>query len=258
MSSYRAITAYYDAEYEHEPMLQFDVPFFLAHLPKRKRLDVLELAAGTGRAAIPIAQAGHRVVGIDYDRAMVRRAKQKRESVGLSEKELQLDVGDALSLDLGRQFDWVCVFFNTLLNFTTLEKLDAVMSTITRHLKPGGGVWIDVFQPNLKILAEAETRDVSPTLFYIPELDRSVLRRCHIVPDPAKQTQRITFDYEWIDTDGVEHHDATTFTLTFMFPRELRLLVERHGLTIHKLYGDHDGQPLGVDSPRMIAWCRKA
>jgi len=259
MPSYRAIPAYYDAEYEHEPMLQFDVPFFLDHLPKRKRLTVLELAAGTGRAAIPIAQAGHRVVGVDYDRAMVRRAVQKRDSVGLTDKQLRLDVGDVSSLELNETFDWVCIFFNTLLNFTTLEKLDAVMKTVTRHLKPTGAVWIDLFQPNLKILAEPESRDVSPTLFYVPELDRSVLRRATIIQNPVDQTQKITFEYTWLDRHGQEHRDAKSFTLTYMFPRELHMLLDRHGLTIHKIYGDHQGNPLDNDSPRMIAWCtRKA
>jgi len=256
MASYRAISAYYDAEYESEPMLQLDVPMFLAHLPKRKRLDVLELATGTARAAIPIAQAGHRVVGVDYDRAMISRATQKRDMVGLTEKDLELHVADVLKLDLGRRFDWVCIFFNTLFNFTTLEQLDKVMSTIVRHLKPGGGVWIDVFQPNLKLMAEGESHDVSPTLFYVPELNRSVMRRAHIIQNPVDQTQQITFDYTWLDTHGQEHRDAKTFTLTFMFPRELRLLVERHNMRIHKMYGDHQHGKLTSDSPRIIAWCK--
>jgi ubiquinone/menaquinone biosynthesis C-methylase UbiE len=57
MSHYKAIAEYYDAEYEHQTMLEHDVPFFLGHLPKKKQ-SVLELATGTGRAAIPVAQAG--------------------------------------------------------------------------------------------------------------------------------------------------------------------------------------------------------
>src|SRR5215203_5043230 len=74
---YKANADYYDAEYEHSPMLQCDVPFFLGHLP-RKRQRVLDVACGTGRASIPIAQAGHRVVGIDYDQDMLDRAAFKR------------------------------------------------------------------------------------------------------------------------------------------------------------------------------------
>src|SRR5437763_1838120 len=81
MSRYRAIADYYDAEYADHPMLDRDVPFFLGHLP-RKSQRVLELACGTARAAIPIAQAGHRVVGVDYAPEMLEIARHKRDAVG--------------------------------------------------------------------------------------------------------------------------------------------------------------------------------
>src|SRR5687767_14545464 len=99
MKSYRAIAEYYDAENERLPWLQRDVPFFLRQLPKRKRLDILELATGTGRAAIPIAQAGHRVVGVDYARDMLAIATRKRDAVGLGDRELKLLRADVLKLD---------------------------------------------------------------------------------------------------------------------------------------------------------------
>src|ERR1700722_4192904 len=69
--SYRAIAEYYDAENEHHRVLEEDVPFFLGQLPKRKQ-EILELAVGTARAAIPLAQAGHSVVGVDYAADMLR------------------------------------------------------------------------------------------------------------------------------------------------------------------------------------------
>src|SRR3954470_5751581 len=119
MRSYRAIAEYYDAEDEQLDILAHDVPFFLDHLPRRRRLSVLELAVGTARAAIPIAQAGHRVVGVDYDAQMIAIAKRKRDSVGIPEKNLKLLRQDALRLKLGEKFDWICIFFNTLVNFTT-------------------------------------------------------------------------------------------------------------------------------------------
>src|SRR6185312_16837035 len=102
-------------------MLRRDVPFFLKQLPKRRKLSVLELASGTARAAIPIAQAGYHVVGVERDPAMLAIGKRKRDSVGLTNRQLQLLRGDALNINLGQRFDRVCIFFNTLLAFTTLE-----------------------------------------------------------------------------------------------------------------------------------------
>src|SRR5438874_3960792 len=122
---YRAIADYYDAEYDGSEMLQQDVPFFLGHVSSKRRQHVLELAVGTGRAAIPIAQAGHRVVGVDYAADMLEIARRKRDAVGLGERELSLTEADILNLDLGERFDWVCVFFNTFLGFTDTARQNA-------------------------------------------------------------------------------------------------------------------------------------
>src|SRR6478672_3895480 len=99
MKRYRAIAEYYDAEYAELEMLRHDVPFFLGQLPRRpKPQSVLELAVGTARAAIPIAQAGHRVVGVDYARDLLGIARRKAEAAGLRERELSLQLADVRTL----------------------------------------------------------------------------------------------------------------------------------------------------------------
>ena len=161
---YRAIADYYDAEYDGNPMLLQDVPFFLGHLPKRRQ-SVLELACGTGRAAIPIAQAGHRVVGVDYAPEMLEIARRKRDSVGINDKQLRLVRADALDLHLDEAFDWIAIFFNTLLNFTTLGQLDRLLQGVRRHLKRRGKFWLDIFQPNLELLAQSYSEHVAMMQF---------------------------------------------------------------------------------------------
>src|SRR5213596_2995220 len=102
---YRAIAEYYDFESTRTRWLERDVPFYLRHMPRRRQ-SVLELAVGTARAAIPIAQAGHRVVGVDYAKDMLAIARRKRDAVGLRDGELKLIQGDLTRLNLGRKFDW--------------------------------------------------------------------------------------------------------------------------------------------------------
>jgi SAM-dependent methyltransferase len=257
MKRYRAIADYYDAEIAHHAMLEQDVPFFLGHLPKRRQ-SILELAAGTARAAIPIAQAGHHVVGIDYAEEMLERAKQKRDGVGLDDRQLKLMRGDLLSFDLKQSFDWICIFFNTLLSFTTLEELDAVLQNVRRHLKTRGRFWLDIFQPNLHLIAEAKSENLDPCTFYVPALDRSVMKTTTVKRDAARQTQRVAYHYTWFDRRGIEHRQRTEFMMTFIFPRELQLLLERNGLTIEHMYGNYNGSKLNADSPRMIVCCRQS
>jgi ubiquinone/menaquinone biosynthesis C-methylase UbiE len=126
MKRYKAIAEYFDSEYANLEMLKHDVPFFLGQLPRKKQ-TVLELAVGTARAAIPIAQAGHRAVGVDYARDLLAIAERKRRAVGLKDRELSLLYGDVRKLDLGRRFDWVIILFNTFLAFPTLKEQDRVL-----------------------------------------------------------------------------------------------------------------------------------
>jgi SAM-dependent methyltransferase len=257
MKRYRAIAAYYDAEYADTKILQQDVPFFLGHLPKKKQ-SVLELCVGTARAAIPIAQAGHRVVGVDYDRALLDIAERKRDFVGLTKGELQLRLGDVLTLSLTDRFDWICLFFNTLLAFPTLDEQDRLLGVIRRHLKPRGRFWLDIFQPDLQLLAGGHTRMLDPRMFHVPALDRTVQQTTEIKRDTAKQIQDVTFNYTWFDDRGRKRQERNRFTLTWMFARELQLLLERNGLVIEHLYGNYDGSAVKSDSPRLIACCTRA
>jgi ubiquinone/menaquinone biosynthesis C-methylase UbiE len=258
MSRYQAIAEYYDAEYgEQRDYLTRDVPYFLGHLPKRGQ-EVLELAVGTARASIPIAQAGHRVVGVDYSEAMLEVARRKRDGVGLEERELRLVHGDVTTWTTSRRFDWIAVFFNTFLVFTTLEEQDAVLKLARRHLKPGGRLWIDIFHPNLALLTQDRMQNVDPVAFHVPRYDRTVFKTTEIRRhDAGRQIQRVTFHYTWFDHNGRRRRQRTSFDLTFIYPRELQMLLERNGFVIEHLYGDYAGGEISAESERIIASARK-
>jgi SAM-dependent methyltransferase len=257
MKRYKAIAEYYDSEYANLEMLKHDVPFFLGQLPRKKQ-TVLELAVGTARAAIPIAQAGHRAVGVDYARDLLTIADRKRRAAGLKDRELSLVYGDVRKLDLGRTFDWVIILFNTFLAFPTLEEQDRLLQVVRRHLKPNGRFWVDIFQPDLQILAGSQKKNFEPRCFYVPQFNRTVYSTTTIERDLARQVQNVTFNYSWFDEFGVIHRERNKFEMTWIFPRELRVLLERNGLEIEKLWGNYDGSKLTSSSPRMIARCVKA
>jgi len=258
MKHFRAIAEYYDAENEHHAMLQHDVPFFLGQLP-RKRQRVLEVACGTGRAAIPIAQAGHRVLGIDHALDMLEVARRKRDMVGLSDRKLKLIHQNALALRLpNEQFDWACIFFNTFLGFVTLDEQDRVLRGIRKHLRPRGKLWLDVFFPNMELLARPHSKRLEPNIFYVHSLERTVYRETEIRPHRATQTQRVTFHYRWFNRNGDERREKREFGLTWLFPREMQMLLERNGFRLDEMYGDYDGNDVGENSPRMITVASRA
>lgn len=250
---YQAIAEYYDAEYSDRKMLEQDVPFFLKQLPKRKQ-TILELAVGTGRAAIPLAQAGHRVVGVDYAGDMLDIARRKRDALGLSDRELELVRRDALKLSLNRKFDWVCLFFNMFLAFTTLKEQDRLLRVVRTHLRPDGRFWLDIFLPDLSLIPNPSLEERDPHTFFVPRFGRTVamttsLRRVDT------QVSRVTFHYTWFDEFGRQRREKTEFEMTYIFPRELQALVERNGLRIERTWGNYDGSPVRATSPRIIACC---
>lgn len=254
---YQAIAEYYDAEYVSNSVLDNDVPFLLSHLPKRSA-KVLELCCGTARCAIPLAQAGHRVVGVDIDAELLKIAKRKRDSVGLTEKELSIVRGDVLKFKTDVRFDYAVLIFNTLLNFTTLAEQDRLLENAVRHLKPGGRFWVDIFNPDLSILATPHHAHYDSATFYVPAFDRSVHRTTELERSPDRpQLQLMTFHYTWADAHGELHHEQVKFEMTWMMPRELVMLLERHGLAVEHLYGDYDGSDVTPDAPRLIACAKK-
>ena len=69
------------------------------------------------------------------------------------------------------------------------------------------------------------------------------------------QVSRVTFHYTWFDEFGRQRREKTEFDMTYIFPRELRVLLERNGLKIEQIWGNYDGGPLRATSPRIIACC---
>jgi ubiquinone/menaquinone biosynthesis C-methylase UbiE len=257
MRSYRAIPHFYDDEHAHVGFLQQDIGFLIKHLPRRTS-DVLMLACGTGRGAIPVAQAGHRVVGVDIDERMLAIAERKRDFVGLSDRQLSFEKQDLLKLDLGRKFDVAAIVFNSFLMFTKLAEQDEVLKRIARLLKPRGRLWIDVFNPDLARIAEPRVDNADIHFFYSHALDAGVQQLTHIRSTSRPQVRQTTFEYVWFKPDGTRQTARVAFELTYFFPRELQMLVERNGFVVEGLWGDYDASAVTPDSPRLVLSARKA
>ncbi len=255
-SRYRAIAEYYDAEYADSRLLQEDVPFLLDHLPRRRQ-DVLELCVGTARAAVPLAQAGHRVVGVDYDADLLAIAAPQAGRGRADRPPARPAAGRRPGAGPGPAVRLGRAAVQHAAGVPDLAEQDRLLGTVVRrHLKPGGRFWLDVFNPDLNLLAAPRSDGLDPHVFHVPALDRTVHGTTSIRRDAAGQTQEVTFHYTWFDARGRRRRERNRFTMTWLFPRELRLLLERNGLAIEHLYGNYDGSPVVDGCPRLIACCR--
>ena len=114
--------------------------------PKR----ILEVACGGGRICVPLAQAGHAVMGFDMDGAMLERAKRKAGST----RNLTLYQADALKEGWGKDFDVVVLAGNLLVNIETDGDYQHAQRLFIRKaadcLRPAAGCsWTSTFPTGL-------------------------------------------------------------------------------------------------------------
>jgi SAM-dependent methyltransferase len=150
-----------------DPAVVEPVVELLAELARGGR--ALELGIGTGRIAVPLAQRGISVHGIDLSEAMVARlrAKAGTEQIGVT-------IGDFATTKVEGAFSVAYLVFNTIENLTTQEQQVACFENVASHLEPGGSFVIEVAVPDLRRLPPGDTFrvfDVSETHLGIDEFD---------------------------------------------------------------------------------------
>lgn len=112
-----------------------DVPFYVG-LAKETDGPVVELAVGTGRVAIPVAQEiGRPVIGIDRSPAMLAKARAAAEEAGV---ELDLREGDMRELSLERPAALIYCPFRSLFHVPTWADRRRVFERVAAALEPGG------------------------------------------------------------------------------------------------------------------------
>src|ERR687895_1474320 len=129
----------------------------------------LELGIGTGRIALPLAQRGVPVHGIDLSKAMIARlrAKPGGEDIGVT-------IGDFATTKVDGRFSLAYLVFNTIGNLTTQAAQVACFRNVAAHLEPGGCFVIEIVVPELQRLPPGETFRVfhaSETHWGIDEFD---------------------------------------------------------------------------------------
>jgi SAM-dependent methyltransferase len=102
----------------------------------------LELGIGTGRIALPLAERGVPVHGIDLSGAMVARLRAKPGG-----DAIPVAIGDFATIRVDGTFSLAYVVFNTIMNLTTQEAQVACFENVARHLRTGGCFVVEVGVP---------------------------------------------------------------------------------------------------------------
>jgi SAM-dependent methyltransferase len=251
-----ALARLYDLDLAEDPG---DLDLYLA-LANRTGGPIVELAVGTARIALPLAAAGHEVVGIDIDPAMLARARRHRdESAAATRNRLELVEADALALrpsDRGR-FHLAILGLNSVLLFDTAERQERIVHVMAELLAPGGIAVIDAWQPQPRDLVRFDGRLSLEWLREDPETGEEVTKTAAAWYEPGTRRVNLTTIFDAAILGGAPVRWTRTDSLRLVSPDELERWAEAAGLEVEQVAGDHDLSPFGNGSERAILVARR-
>ena len=194
----------------------------------------LELGIGTGRVALPLAERGVEVHGIDLSRAMVAKLREKPGG-----DRIPVEIGDFASTRADGTFMLAYLVFNTINNLTAQAEQVACFRNAAAHLEPGGCFVIEVGVPQLRRLPPGETFhvfDVSETHWGFDEyevVNQGLVSHHFTLRDGQIVRRSIPFRYVW--------------------PAELDLMAELAGMTLRDRWSGWRREPFTSESRKHVS-----
>jgi SAM-dependent methyltransferase len=194
----------------------------------------LELGIGTGRIALPLAQRGVHVHGIDLSTAMVARLQAKPGA-----EDIDVTIGDFATTMVEGTFTVAYLVFNTIMNLTTQEEQVACFQNVAAHLEPGGSFVIEVGVPDLQRLPHGEKFRpfrVSATRLGFDEYDvvsQGLISHHYSVIDGKLEVNAVPFRYAW--------------------PAELDLMARLAGMTLRERWSGWKREPFTSESTKHVS-----
>ncbi|MDQ4005656.1 MAG: class I SAM-dependent methyltransferase [Actinomycetota bacterium] len=197
---------------------------------------VLELGIGTGRLAIPLAERGIAVQGIDASRAMVDQLHSKPAGEGID-----VTIGDFADVPVDGRFRLIHVAFNTFFALLTQEEQVRCLDRVRSHLIDDGAFVLEAFVPDM---TRWDAHQATTTQRV--EDGRVILETSR--HDPVGQR---------IDSFGIvlteEGIRMIPIKLRYAWPAELDLMARLAGLRLRERWGGWDRSPFDSGSTKHVS-----
>ena len=250
---YDHIARYYDLS--HDDLID-DIPFLLSQAAETGG-PVLEVGCGSGRLLVPLARAGHDVIGIDASPEMLARAEVRLSAQPTEVRErVRFIRADVKALDLSPQNGFGLVLFGN----NTFMHLDeagagASLKRLRPLLLPGGRLLNDVLNPIILAAAADDPDFVLEDTLVDARAGETIRQYTAYESVPGEQAVDVSWVYEPERGDSAENEGAPTkarLRYHYLYPHQYDLLLGLTGLRLAALLGDYDGSPFGEDSDRLI------
>jgi SAM-dependent methyltransferase len=245
LPEYDPLADLYDIEYSHD----YDLPFWLS-LADREGDPIVEWGAGTGRLAVPLAEAGFDVTGVEVSERMVERGRDRSEAVEWVQ-------GDMRSAKVAKRYALAICAFNSFLCLLNVDDTLAFLRNAREHLEPGGllGIEVSAFSPEELANPPGGPRLQHDFTRELPDrrLDRFSVSRY----DAASQLLAMRLFYELYGAaGGLEERRAHDLTIRIVGRDELELMLRLAGFEVEAVYGGFEGEAFTAGSNHLIVLAR--
>jgi SAM-dependent methyltransferase len=225
-SPYDRIAAFYDP---WSRSVVEDIAFYVTEA-RKARGTVVELGVGTGRIAVPTAEAGVHVIGVDSSAAMLEVCRVRAEEVGVAAL-LDLRLGDLRHPPVEERVPLVTCPFRAFLHLADDDERLGGLRAARELLVDDGRLVFDVFTPSRDDIEETHARWL--------EREPGIWERA----DWDEDERRLTLSVRGEAGEG-------TMTLSWLSVPEWQALLERAGFRVEGCYGWFDRRPYagGEDS----------
>jgi SAM-dependent methyltransferase len=223
----RLVATHYDDFYEGA----FDTEGTVAHISElASGGSILELGVGTGRIAVPLAERGHVVHGVDGSAEMLELLARKPGG-----QKIATTLGDFAEVDIPGRFNVAVLAVNTIFALPDQAAQVRCFANVARHLEPGGRFVVEAWVPenSPQVTSRLSTRPLSPGYFGLVASEH----------DPARQvlsTLQAVLGNGIVQVFPVVHRYA--------HPSELDLMAQLAGMALESRWEDWRRNPFTARS----------
>jgi SAM-dependent methyltransferase len=211
---------------------------------------ILEVGSGTGRVALALAEEGHTVVGLELSEAMRAVAQHKADRAQLTDR-VRFITGDMRRFKIDQHFGLIIAPLNTFLHNLTLDDQLTTLACCKKHLRPGGLLVLDCFNPD-PVQAADDGRLIVQRSVIDQETGQPALLLLSHATDWGHQSQEITYLIDRPDQNGLVQRAVLQTSFRFIFRHEMQLLLKVGGFDLKEVYGSYDLEPFDTGSEKII------
>jgi SAM-dependent methyltransferase len=222
-----------------EKGLPGDTELYLREAKKAKG-KVLEIGCGTGRIYLELLKAGMDAYGLDASGEMLLALKKKAKEMRLSPKVKKADMR---SFSYPLKFDLIIIPYRGFNHILTRDGQKKCLRNIREHLKKGGKLVLDFFDPNYIDICAGKMHEQEEYL----EGTEKCLAEWTMTYDTLKQVAHLHCKVS--SNSKAREMDVK---ILYIFPREFENLLELCGFKKWKVYGGFNYEPHTKNGQELV------